>query len=193
MPQPGLRPALFENQGVGSGMVASFPGDIRLMGFRPDEMKDFWYAMNGDRFSLDSPQGKVLDDFSDNFKEDWNITAISGLINVPDMIGPNGELPFFRVVNGVDRLPGSWQGDAIRNIATTQVASILGGTRLKANNITPFTFVLTQDNREIALASPIYSDRQTGNFGFDASTKVPTADENRPVNIGLVPAIYLGV
>ena len=28
---------------------------------------------------------------------------------------------------------------------------------------------------------------------FDASRVVPTAHENRPINIGMTPAIYLGV
>ncbi|MWP48508.1 MULTISPECIES: hypothetical protein [unclassified Gilliamella] len=30
-------------------------------------------------------------------------------------------------------------------------------------------------------------------FDFDASRVVPTANENRPINIGLTPTIYLGV
>ena len=57
---------------------------IRLLPYRFDELPDYEYYCNGDRYPLDSPQGVVLLNTSDNFKADWNIVVVDDTINVPN-------------------------------------------------------------------------------------------------------------
>ncbi|MEM8228142.1 hypothetical protein Q4R64_18240, partial [Morganella morganii] len=59
------------------GMFAAFP-------HRAIRLPPKWYSVNGDRFSVTSPQGKVLKGLSAEFKSDWGITESSGMINVPN-------------------------------------------------------------------------------------------------------------
>jgi len=80
------------------------------------------------------------------------------------------------------------QGDAIRNIAG-------GFSAVRKGNIagkeTAGAFTKTNFNAFVGAGQN--GDDWGGNYNFDASRVVPTADENRPKNLGMTPAIYLGV
>ena len=95
-------------------------GDQRLMPFRRDELPFGWYFRNGDNYLLSSPQGKVLNGLSANYKNDHRITikTINGqqYINVPTAFAPDGRGFFERAVNGTTRQVGSWEDDAIREM-----------------------------------------------------------------------------
>ncbi|QYN44511.1 hypothetical protein GYM75_06465 [Gilliamella sp. ESL0441] len=168
-------------------------GEQKLMAFRASELPFGWYFRNGDNYLLDSPQGRALNSLSANYKEDYKITikVINGqqYINVPTAFAPDGRGYFERAVNGINRQVGSIENDAIREIDghfdTGVVANhheytrgAFSGTR--AINPTNAAFLATYD----------YT---VWGYDFHASNVVPTASENRPINIGMTPAIYLGV
>lgn len=163
-------------------------GDQRMMPFRHEELPFGWYFRNGDNFLLDSSQGRALNSLSANYKRDHNIAikTINGrqYINVPTAFAPDGRGFFERAVNGGSRQVGSWEDDAIRNIRGS-----IGNVVVSSLNDSD---VFYHSNT----ISPAYAGNNTGShvvFNFDASRVVPTAHENRPVNIGMTPVIYLGV
>ena len=92
-------------------------------------------------------------------------------------------------MNGTTRQVGSIENDAIRNIQ---------------GQITTYNYNTTDSSqtgafRRVALARSVITtgnqDRNTvhDSVYFDAAFVVPTASENRPLNIGMNPVIYLGV
>lgn len=94
---------------------------------------------------------------------------------------------------GAGREAGSWQGDAIRNV--TGSAGIGGQTGI--------AYPLAMDGNTGALCpqgekgthslSTMTSVGTYGGLVFDASHAVPTAAENRPVNVALPVILYLGL
>jgi hypothetical protein len=179
-------------------VIKDMIGDQRLMPFRRDELPFGWYFRNGDNFLLDSPQGQALNGLSANYKRDHNITIkkIDGkqYINVPTAFSSDGRGFFERAVNGTNRQVGSWEDDAIRNIKGS-LPNGPGRAIIGHENI-------TKGERDGAMSVYHCDDDwlQVGSrrmrwafFDFDASRVVPTANENRPLNIGMTPAIYLGV
>ena len=101
---------------------------------------------------------------------------------------------FFRGwTGGAGREAGSWQGDAIRNV--TGSAGIGGQTGI--------AYPLAMDGNTGALCpqgergthslSTMTSVGTYGGLVFDASHAVPTAAENRPVNIAVPVILYLGL
>ena len=101
--------------------------------------------------------------------------------------------PFRGWTGGAGREAGSWQGDAIRNV--TGSAGIGGQTGI--------AYPLAMDGNTGALCpqgekgthslSTMTSVNTYGGLVFDASHAVPTAAENRPVNIAVPVILYLGL
>lgn len=101
---------------------------------------------------------------------------------IPDLIRDNGL--FIRAATG-DRTIGSVQGDAIRNITGKAGVHAFGYT----SEVPGYTGVF-KGGTEIGNAwAPSKTPGNGIPFNFDASRSVPTADENRPVNISLLPLI----
>ncbi|OCG39705.1 prophage tail fiber N-terminal domain-containing protein [Gilliamella sp. Bif1-4] len=179
-----------------------YVGDQRLMPFRRDELPFGWYFRNGDNFLLDSPQGKALNGLSVNYKRDHNITIkkIDGkqYINVPTAFSSDGRGFFERAVNGTSRQVGSMENDAIRNI-WGQLYNVMQWRGTVGQGVfyvdEPNTSGSGLNNRNgNAVTYPSDSDFPERTITFDASRVVPvTADDNRPLNIGMTPVIYLGV
>lgn len=167
-------------------------GEFRLMPFRAGKLPFGWYFRNGDNYLLTSPQGKALNGLSDNYKHDHRITIkeIDGqqYINVPSAFAPDGRGYFERPVDGTTRQVGSVQNDAIRNIyGSFYPVSETFASEGQATGV----FKKTQC---FSTHTPSAIDGGPGDgIVFDASLVVPTSNENRPLNIGLTPAIYLGV
>ncbi|OCG35763.1 hypothetical protein A9G26_05955 [Gilliamella sp. Bim1-2] len=168
-------------------------GDQRLMPFRRDELPFGWYFRNGDNFLLDSPQGQALNNLSANYKSDHWITikTIDGkqYINVPTAFAPDGRGYFERAVNGISRQVGSPEDDAIRDIwghfdtgVVDNHSNYSRGAFSGSNAIYPENGAFEQKK-----------DWPAFGYDFHASNVVPTAHENRPINIGMTPVIYLGV
>ncbi|OCG71934.1 hypothetical protein A9G43_04055 [Gilliamella sp. Occ3-1] len=173
-------------------------GDMRLMPFRRDELPFGWYIRNGDKYLLDSPQGRVLNSLSTNYKRDHNIKiqVINGKqhINVPTAFAADGRGYFERAVNGTNRQVGTIEGDAIRNIKGAipngEERAIIGHKNITKGERDGAISVYHSDNDWLQGGS---REMKWAFFDFDASRVVPTADENRPMNIGMTPVIYLGV
>ncbi len=100
---------------------------------------------------------------------------------LPDLTRDNG---LFIRSTSTERTVGSVQGDAIRNITgnlpTYIQVSASGGTGVFSK--------ITGVNQRYA-GHTEYTTKFTSNLIFDASDSVPTADENRPVNMALMPII----
>lgn len=100
---------------------------------------------------------------------------------IPDLTIDNG---LFIRSTSTERTVGSIQEDAIRNITgnlfTYIQASSTGGVGV---------FSKTKGSNQRYTGHADYSAQYTGNLIFDASDSVPTADENRPVNMALMPII----
>lgn len=139
-----------------------------------------WYFMNGDQYPDESPQGVVLNGLSTAYKTAWGIVSSGGLVSVPNAFDAEGRGYFDRPVDGASRQVGSVQGDAIRNIT--------GTIPIDAAHAASGAFETTTIDRPFA-----GGDSPGVDITFDASRVVPTADENRPMNRGKTPAIYLGV
>ena len=178
-------------------------GEFRLMPFRANELPFGWYFRNGDNYLLNSPQGQVLNRLSNNYKRDHQITikTINGqqYINVPSAFAPDGRGFFERAVNGTTRQVGSAEGDAIRNIKgglpSGNFKALLGHAKIETGDKNGAISIQSAGDDYVASSSSSTNPRQLRYvfFDFDASRVVPTAHENRPINMGMTPAIYLGV
>jgi hypothetical protein len=170
-------------------------GDFALFPFTVEELPFGWYHRNNDRYDLDSAQGVALNGLSDPFKDHWSITIVNSTINVPTAYHTDGRPYFDRAVDGSTRLPGSVEGDAIRNIAGND--SLIGCRRKNGTgNIWTITgpyAVNVIEYANVSFGSTGAATHDIVNMKFDASLTVPTATENRPLNRGQTPGIYLGV
>ncbi|MCD8138439.1 MAG: hypothetical protein LUE17_01435 [Planctomycetaceae bacterium] len=179
----------------GGGGASAIIGEIRFLPFRKTELPAGWYFCNGDRFSLAAAQGAVLNGLSAAMKADWGIVASGGTINLPSLIANGGY--FLRAANNADRLPGSAQGDAIRNIvgsfAFTDTIGIVSQGASIGTGILSGAFGTGEAAKSYGLYRASLSGGKGSDLEFDASRCVPVADEVRPHNIGMTPAIYLGV
>lgn len=173
-------------------------GEFRLMPFRANELPFGWYFRNGDNYLLHSPQGQALNRLSDNYKRDHQITIkdINGhqYINVPSAFTPDGRGYFERPANGTARQVGSVEDDAIRNIKGSlpngSGRAVIGHENITKGEHDGAMSVYHCDDDWLQVGS---RRMRWAFFDFDASRVVPTAHENRPVNIGMTPVIYLGV
>ncbi|EGW52002.1 hypothetical protein HMPREF1022_00970 [Desulfovibrio sp. 6_1_46AFAA] len=166
-----------------------YVGEIRLLPFRHDELPFGWHFCNGERFLLTSPQGEVLSGLSENFRADWGLEEDLCSISLPNLFHEDGRGCFLRPVNGLTRQVGALEGDAIRNITGEYneyqtVGSVAG------YGFTNGVFTTGRDYERVMGGS---SAGAAHSLMFDASRVVPTAPENRPLNLGMTPAIYLGV
>lgn len=96
----------------------------------------------------------------------------------------------------VDRIAGSYQGDAIRNITGNLVGAYQSGRY--GLNLPIVTGALTRGNAVQGFANILNNSSTDTGYGLaiDASLQVPTTDtitgENRPKNYAQPTAIYLG-
>lgn len=173
---------------IGAGMPV---GAILLLPFRKDELPLGWHFCNGAAVSLDSAQGRALNALPAGYKADWGITTLDGAITLPNLFSEDGRGCFLRPVDGLTRQVGALEGDAIRNITGRFIATSY--ERLPQNN----SFVGEGCLYQIAKrhGCNIGGGDSGGSFeyGVNASLVVPTAEENRPLNLGMTPAVYLGV
>jgi hypothetical protein len=169
-------------------------GDMRLFPFRTNALPSGWYHMNGDKYSTSSAQGLALAALPANYKSDWGITVASNLINLPTVYAADGRSYFERAVDGSTRQVGSVEGDAIRNIKGNMNCQTVAGRSGNDQGVPEAPYGIkrvwidnwTYNGSGNAICQLVLLD-------FDASRNVPTAAENRPLNVGKTPAIYLGV
>lgn len=155
-----------------SGMVMIFAGDFAPVG---------WLKANGAAVSRTVYANLFVAIGTRYGAGDGHST-----FNLPDL---RGEFPrFWDDGRGVDagRVLGSWQGDAIRNIAGN--AATYTQDDIRPNGVLGISNKATRG---------IVWENNWQNFGiqaqldFDASRVVPTANENRPRNIALLACIKI--
>ena len=87
--------------------------------------------------------------------------------------------------------PDSYQNDAMRNFTGTITAMAAGVPTNSLKGSGAFAHSETGTGRPTGDTGSYNAWRSV--VTLDPSTVVPTASENRPVNVGMTPAIYLGV
>lgn len=176
-----------------STTITRYVGEFRLMPFRANELPFGWYFRNGDNYLLFSPQGHALNRLSANYKSDHQITikTINGqqYINVPSAFAPDGRGYFERPANGTTRQVGSIEDDAIREIWGHFDTGVVDFHANYARGAFLGTSAIYPENG----AFQPKKEWHAWGFDFYASRVVPTANENRPINMGMTPAIFLGV
>jgi hypothetical protein len=171
------------------------PGDFKLFPFRADSLQFGFYLPNGDRYSLESPQGEVLYGLPLLYKADWGITVENDTINLPNLFAPDGRGYYFRV----GAVPGVTQSDAMINIASAG-AEPTTSPIVQINNRTltvdaPFKGLMSTVNPGY-LQSVSSGGSSVIALGFDASLCLDpenVADEVRPLTVTQVPGVFLGV
>jgi len=166
-----------------SQYLSTYIGEMRYFPFRVSELPSGWYFINGDQYALTSPIGKVLNNFSSDFKSDWGIKIIGSNISIPNFFHSDGRGVFVRAVNGKTRQVGTFQNDMIRNIT----GSCASGLDFVPQLTGAFS---NTGGGKYSHSGGVW---ESSGFDFDASRVVPTGNENVPLNIGMTPAIYLGV
>ena len=126
---------------------------------------------------------------STNFKKDWGISVSGNNINLPNWFDTDGRGFFPRAVDGESRTPGNVQEDAIRNIE----GRIDGNHSAESKNAVAASGAVYLHSAGIRRGVEAVIDNNGVLWSFDAARVVPTAEENRPQNIGMTPAIFLGV
>ncbi len=191
----------------------AYPGKIELLADPYDELPTGYYACYGARYALSTPQGQALQSLSPRLRSILGITVTAAGINVPQMKGY-----FLRAVDGITRLPGSIEQDAARPVTASARSSASGGGTV---SFTGKFSAYKAGNGTDQPASGVFSETRLWAGGYDggsgpiaiynigmnasASVSAPTvsttitinqanqADENRPINMGMTPAIYLAV
>ena len=116
------------------------------------------------------------------YKQALKVELRDGQINTPNLFHSDGRGYFIRSAKTL----GVVQEDAIRNAAG--FLGFLSGQSAHPNGVF--------DSKPVSRAG---WTRSTGRdlsgleVDFNLARAVPVADENRPLNIGFLPAIYLGV
>lgn len=166
---------------------------------RAAQLPPKWYSVNGDRFSVTSPQGKVLKGLSAEFKSDWGITESSGMINVPNIKQSDGRTAMLKPINGTSRQVGSVEQDMQRRLTGTFFSRPIYNAKgaLGAVYKADGTFRTSQAAGD-ASTSPLMTNAATpenisDTITFDSGRQVPTGSENTVLNVGVTLAIYLGV
>ncbi|MCC8466531.1 tail fiber protein [Photorhabdus bodei] len=164
---------------------AKRPGDIYLSAHPASDLAKGEYIANGAVYPIDSAVGSALNNLSDVYKAAWGIKQNGDKINLPNLF-VDGRGVFVRA----GLTPGVIQGDAIRNI-TGNVGLQSWGLFARASGA--FSGVNLNSEGSVAKKDTPDSASIFAYATFDASKVVPTADENRPLNISMIPVIYLGV
>lgn len=192
--------ALVQSSGGAGGGGEGIVGDIRLFSFRADALPSGWYFCNGDAYAVASAQGQALASLPESFRTDWGVKTVGSTISLPNLFdAATGAGMFLRGVDGASRLPGSAQSDAIRNITGSfahnqNIGLVLVNSNQNLNSLLTGAFTRSATvSKTYSLNTVAHGSRSVGDLAFDASLAVPTAEENRPVNVGMTPAIYLGV
>lgn len=187
------KPKFIENLGLGEwlekqikipvGMFSTFP-------HRATQLPPKWYSTNGDRFSVSSPQGQALKSLPAELKSDWGITESGGMINVPNIKQSDGRTPFLRPVNGTARQVGNVDGDKMRKIDGWFGTLMWIGTEFVGR---AFYRTLENPNTAVNAGTANPKTMQHYNVTLDTSLVTDTGPENKPLDIGVTLAIYLGV
>jgi hypothetical protein len=195
MAVPQLHKKIFDKGGLGTGLCADLLRSVYAIGqiVFGVEPRDFFYIANGDLCQVSSPQGQALKNgTSQAYKDAFGIVESGGMIPLPDLFDASGKGYFVRAADGSTREVGSRQTDTIRNIEASYYAVLSVSNDFPApSGAFESTAVLTNNSSLGGASNASY--KLYKQLKFNAGACVPTADENRPSNIGLLPLVFLGV
>ena len=117
------------------------------------------------------------------YRNAFRIVESGNEVNLPNLYHSDGRGYFLRS----SKTLGEVQGDAIRNITGCLMYGVSDGI----SGAFYIGSVPAGTGRQGFIQRN--GTHTLNTFNFDASRVVPTANENRPLNIGFTPAIYLGV
>jgi hypothetical protein len=162
------------------------PGLVVLFPFRPDDLPDYFYHANGDLCLLSSPQGQALNALPQEYKDDYKIVAnaANGTINLANWYATDGRGYFPRA----SATPGAVQQDMIRNIEGV-FKGYVGRTTATACTGALYG---SSPNAGQTLSGKLDGTSVLEFPSLNASLAVPTGPENRPINMGVTPAMFLG-
>ncbi len=146
-----------------------WPGDIELKPFRPAELPAGWYFCNGDFYELASPQGQALNALSAQYKTDWGIAISGQYISIPSLFHSDGRGLFLRASNA----PGGVVNDQFRSHTHT-----VSDAKIVSGNLSGW-FTAGSGGQVIGAGRPAIAS--------------VGGTETAPLNVGMTPAIYLGV
>ncbi|QED92841.1 hypothetical protein [Eikenella exigua] len=195
---------LLAKTGTGDGL---FVGKIELLSTTADAMPAKWYLATGDKYPENSPQGKALKSLPEPYKRAFKIELKNGQINTPNLFHTDGRGYFLRP----SKTLGEVQSDTlakhyhVTGLGATDNDDIwlprdpsLGNKGIPTGNPMYVTCgMVNQVNTPPKVASADWTENHTGlatTITMDTPKQNPGANgENRPLNIGFTPAIYLGV
>lgn len=170
-----------------------YVGRQELSPFRADSLPSGWYCMNGQKFLDTSPQGVALLGLPQTYRDDWGIVhGTDYMVNVPNFFSGNKGY-FVRAVDGTTRQVGNIQNFANGPINISSSGSF-GGVygRNNPSELVPQGAFSGYANQYGFPAEGRNENLYYGRVYMNLSAS-NTADETRPLNIGMTPCIYLGV
>lgn len=163
-------------------------GDHYYSPFGLDELAKGEYVRNGDNYPLSSPQGQALQKLKSGYKANHGVieSEVGGVrvICLPNAF-MSGKGTFTRAVDGVTRKPGSKELDATQKFTGTLAVHVFTGQ--------PTTGVFLGVGTFGGSGSAGGAPNGPYGYGIDNSRQVRTSTEERPINEGGLPIIYLGV
>lgn len=172
-------------QGVIDGRI--YVGKIDLLPNRINEMPPGWYPCIGTRYSPSTAVGVALINLSPTFRTDWGITLTADGINVP-MLFSNGNGYFLRAVNGTTRAPGS-----VENASTNFSGLSASGSFTMQQSSPLYTSGAFYNSGVLGYAKYDGGDSTMTIYNVGMNIGSASGTETRPINIGMTPAIFLGV
>ena len=143
----------------------------------------------GGKFGVKSPaESQQLDTVWMNLPGD-----IPHLVSVPCPCASRACPSSERRRPGAGREAGSYQGDAIREITGQTPLSRMGSLRVGDNPASGALALRVDPLLGLLGTNGDTSFNMYGELSISAARVVPTADENRPANVALPVALYLGI
>lgn len=184
------------------------PGKIELLPFPADALPKRWYHANGDKYHKDSLQGKALLSLPEAYRTAFKIAVSGDEVNLPNLYHSDGRGYFFRA----SKVLGEVQGDAMAKHYHASGIGYTSGFGLffprnasNGNYELPIgqamhgqMLTVTSGQPPAVVDHTWWGSRSEGFmrnlFTMDTPKQKSGANgENRPLNIGFTPAIYLGV
>lgn len=196
-PTPNAVPQADASGRIHVGFIpGTFVGDIRLLPFRAADLATHcpgWHFCNGDLYPLSGEIGAALAALPANFKTDWGIAVSGANISIPNMFYSDGRGFFLRAADGVLHQVGDIELDAMQRLTGTFQNSSPGGAAYFGGASYGTGVLYSEWAGTSRIINRTDNAVDSTRLVLDSSRQARTAGENRPLNIGMTPAIYLGV
>lgn len=166
-----------------SGDYLANIGELKLGLWDIGEQPFGFYPLAGDEYPITSPVAQQIINYAPaSIKKLFHITGTT--LTFPDFVSPMSTGNEFGYFPRFGRMAGQKRGDAIRNIT--------GQFQTNQGDIRSVSGAFTNNGMDRA-SGYLIAGNDIAFVGFDSSQVVPTASENRPQAITVIPYIYTGV